>query len=479
MKVAGVYPQFLRSTDRAGLSYEEPSGLGYVLASLEEAGHSVKLMVPVKEVTADGKVESTSKADFLNEIVKYEPDVVALSLMTPQANNGIELARKIKEINPNITIVAGGYHPSACPDIVSKENGIDVAVIGEGERTMVELMAALKRKKGLGKVKGIAFLENGKLKLTGERERIVELDSLPRPIHSEVLRKQKDISLVYPEPSKQKGFASISYSRGCPGNCRFCAEPSMYHRRVQYRSAKSMVNEIEDLIKTGVSNFTFNDTNFTANKGKVLEFCSEIMKRGIKTNFATMASINSTDEEMIDAMANAGFKKIAWGIEALSPDTLKSVNKPIKNSKTREVLKAAADRGILNTGLFMIGFENQDKNAILKEVERLKGYDLHRLRIAISTPLPGSAWHKEAVQSGEKLSTDTNLYDTEHLVYEHPSISAKEMTGIRSKALANFYHTGEYERRMKDVTRRFPHYRGTLNEYYATLPKGVRPKFRL
>jgi len=468
MRIAGIYPQYYKVEPKVMPTYNEPLGLEYVLAMAKKQGHAVKLFIPVKKADTISGIAAVSRKDFIKEIKQFNPDVAAFSLMTTQVNKGFSIAKELKQFNPKIVTVCGGYHSSALPGIV-REKMMDFAVIGEGEYTFKELLHALKNKGNFKSIKGLAFRKNGKLIITGPRERNQDLDSLPWPIRDIRLLKQKELGLLYPPPSKQKGTVSLVFSKGCPYNCYFCAEPMMSKRIVIHRSPKKVVDEIQYLQKKyGINHFFFTDTNFTINKEKVLALCNEIKKRKVKIHFEVMGSIRSCDDEMLRAMAEAGCIKIGWGIESISNQTLAAIHKNINASDTERILKIAANYGILNLGFFIIGFDWEDEKSILEEIKNLPKYDIHRLRVTIATPIPGSEWYTKITK--KRLNKNLNLFDTEHFVYKHPKFTEQKVKELQNKIFKHFYQSPEYKKKIKLMVKKFPRYRNTFNEYFKSLP---------
>ena len=112
-----------------------PLGLAYIGSALMHEGHIVSAV--------DLNVSGLNLRRIAG-IVSYErPDVVGISAMTETYENGLEVARKIKEIDPSIVTVMGGAHPTILPREVLAEEAADYVVVGDGERTIVELVAAL------------------------------------------------------------------------------------------------------------------------------------------------------------------------------------------------------------------------------------------------------------------------------------------------------------------------------------------------
>ncbi|MCD6509764.1 MAG: cobalamin-dependent protein, partial [Thermoprotei archaeon] len=153
-----------------------PLGLAYIAAILERAGHKVRILdSPTLEVTT---------SDFIREVKSWGPDVVGLSVLTPTAPKAYRAIRLIKELYPHLPVVVGGPHPTFMYEEALKM-GADVVVLGEGELTSLELMNTIEEHglnvDALERVRGIAFLKEGRPVITPPRPLIRDLDSIPWP----------------------------------------------------------------------------------------------------------------------------------------------------------------------------------------------------------------------------------------------------------------------------------------------------------
>jgi len=457
-KVAGLSPQGASMGPGLELEFLEPLGLEYILGVAKEKGCDADLFTLYKQ----------SEKETIEKIVNYNPEVLAVSCMTPQYKAGLKMAKEIKERLPNLKVVFGGYHPSFDPHIVN-EKSIDFCVRGEGEQTFGELLDYFDKDNfDYDKIKGISYLKNGKVIATEQRSRIQNLDELPLPVRPQFLKELKNYGLTYPAPPDQVGFASLDYSRGCSFACDFCASPNILGRNISWKSKERMVTEIKELHeKDGIHNFYFTDLNFTANKDKVRELCNELVASKIKIYWECMSNIATADDsELLNLMWKAGCRKIGWGVEAVDENSLKQMNKPQNVDMAPRVLKKAEDVGILNTGFYMIGIPSQNSEEILKSSKLLNELPLHRLRVTLYTPIQGSNLYS---REKEKLSKDTDLFDTQHLVFKHPSIDDSQMEDLRMKVTKDFYKSNAYQNRARDLIKKFPEYRGSFDEYLSGL----------
>ena len=166
MNILLVYPWYRYASV---VTFEEPLGILYLAAALMKAGCNVK----VADLTF------TRKLDGLETMARWA-DVVGVSSPTPLFGTAVEVLRYIKKANPDIQTVVGGPHATADPDD-ALSCGFDVAVIGEGEATFVDLVETMGRAESFEGVPGLAYKQDDMLHFTAQRAFISEIDEIPRP----------------------------------------------------------------------------------------------------------------------------------------------------------------------------------------------------------------------------------------------------------------------------------------------------------
>lgn len=198
-----------------------PLGISYLASYLLDKG-----------VVAAGNLRIV---DNYEEAIAFQPDVIGVSSVSQVIADARDFARRCKEATNCYTIL-GGYHVSSVPRRLPDE--FDIGVIGEGEETFFEL---LKRYAGgsffetdLNNIAGICFRgEGGIIQLSPLREQIVDIDALPWPVRHKSYSKE--------EP--------VFTSRGCPFRCTFCASQRFWRGHTRFRSADSVVREIEYIVE--------------------------------------------------------------------------------------------------------------------------------------------------------------------------------------------------------------------------------------
>jgi radical SAM superfamily enzyme YgiQ (UPF0313 family) len=274
---------------------------------------------------------------FINKVSKHNPDVIGLSFSTLTSEVAYETVNRLKEEFPHILIICGGPHPTVMPSQVLQQSQADVVVIGEGERTFLELLQAYSAKRSFANVAGIAIRHNEDVLFTPKRSLIANLDSIPFPAWDLVNLKR------YPGYIWKKTSPDVCMisSRGCPFNCTFCSNPVWKVNKpwVRFRSPDNVASEVKMLWeKYGAKEiYDFSD-EFNASLRRSIEICKEIASLELNMNFKVQLRADKITEELAKNLKAMGCWLVGIGIESGNPETLRGINKRLH---LRKLLKDA------------------------------------------------------------------------------------------------------------------------------------------
>ncbi|MBC3796941.1 B12-binding domain-containing radical SAM protein [Acetobacterium tundrae] len=269
-------------------------------------------------------------------------------------------AKEVKKLFPEVSLLAGGPQTAGMDAGFLKEASIEAACIGEGEETILELMDFFIEQKGaLKDIRGIIFRdEEGKLVETEPRKPPEDLDDIPWP----------DITLT--NDYKYYGLLPILTGRGCPFGCTFCYEGANA-KRVRRHSVPSLMKEIRENFERNpaINYINFLDDTFTLDNKRVNQICDEIKKIRADYDFVWFASahISTIDKhrDMAKNLADAGLKKIFFGLESGSDQVLKSYNKKITRKMAVNVINHCVESGIHGiSGNIIIGGPHETRETI-------------------------------------------------------------------------------------------------------------------
>lgn len=405
-----------------------PLGLLYVAGVLDSNGHQVRIY--------DAYSFGNTLGEIKREVFDFDPDVVGITSMTILAKDAYLIARTVKEINDAITVVMGGPHVSALPEEALRTGCVDVAVIGEGEHTMLEICEGEGR--GFAWIKGVAYRCGERIVRTPARVKTEALDSIPFPAYH--LLPSMDSYNPPPHWGKRGGFASMLTCRGCPYDCTFCSVTRDWGRKYRFRSAGNVLDELEMLHDGyGVRYVSFRDSVFTLHKRRVIEICRGMIERRIRIVWNCNGRVNEVDPEMLSWMKRAGCKAIQYGIESGNEEIL-SRFKGLEKDTIRRAIGMTSRAGIEAHGYFMFGLPGETKETMHDTIEFAKSLDLHSAGFTSVTPFPGSALWDYCIENNLILTTDWGEYDLKGLPpARHANLTSAEILDAQKAAFRQFY----------------------------------------
>ncbi len=427
MKILLINPPQKRIYGKMNSPDYPPLGLAYIGAVLERENYFVKIL--------DLGAEEISVSKLISIIKTY--NVVGLTATTPTFSEAEKIFKLIKE-NSNAITILGGIHATINPDDCLKCNNLDFLVRGEGETTILELINAIKSKSSLTKINGISFRNKKKIVHNPSRELINNLDELPFPARH--LFKHK--KYTYPD-SLLSPVMPIMTSRGCPHNCTYCCTKLIFTRKVRFRSAKNVVDEIEFLIKNySVKEVHFWDDNFTLKKQRVKEIRDELMRRKIRLKFAfpNGLRVDQVDKEILSWLKEMGVYNLTFGVESGNQIVLNNVEKGTTLEQIRKAYFLAKSMGFETWGFFMFGLYGETEKTIRDTINFAKEIDPDVAKFHILKPFPGTKIFEQLKSENLITNYDFSQYGIHTFpVHKLQSLSEQDLLNWSKKAYREFY----------------------------------------
>ncbi len=351
--------------------------------------------------------------------IDRRPDHVALQLARPADVVGLyggltstiprlyEIAQVYK--NLGVVTVAGGQHFVEENVDQALRNAIDVVVIGEGEQTIGELLACLSAGGDLSGVAGIAFLEDGEVVRTSEREPLTAFDELPIPDFS-LLRCAR--VRIYP----------VSGVRGCGMDCEFCTVKGKPRRASPERMMEQFAAIFEK--HTGRTFFVVDDL-FGQNRQETLRLCQMLRdyQKRVGKRFSITVQIRldrARDAELLWAMRHAGINVLAIGFESPIAEELEAMNKRLDPDEMIALARLYHKAGFRVHGMFIFGYPAREGHPFnMPAGERVKRFrrfirkaHLDTLQVMLPVPLPGTGLTRRLREQGR-------IYPTEYVGLEY------------------------------------------------------------
>jgi anaerobic magnesium-protoporphyrin IX monomethyl ester cyclase len=419
-KVLLVYPYFRPLRDRSVFRFP-PLGISYLASSLLNAGHEVRLL----------DCTFMNKSDALEKALEAGAEVVGIYSMVTMLDDCLWLARQLRASAR--LLMVGGPLPTCDPYAFLGD--FDVVVRGEGEQTVLEILQADATGGDFSTIPGINLRRiintNGKQQeqtiSTPDRPFNKDLDSLTFPARH-LLPNQSYIEFG----RKKYGYAitTVMSTRGCPYECEFCSNV-IFGGSYRERSAKNVVDEIEQALATGYDRISFADDVFTLHQKRVLEICAEIKQRGLHFYWECLARVDSVDDATYAEMYQAGCRRVYFGIESGDDTILKLMNKKITAAEARHAVIAAHQAGLQVGAFFILFYPGETNQTVLNTLHYASSLPLDYLGLTMPYPLPGTALYERVKgQIKREWHPGESVFGSHVLIYNADFSEAKMWFGI-------------------------------------------------
>ncbi len=412
-----------------------PTDLMYLAAISEQCGFDAL----IRDYSQGG--------DFEKDLREFSPDYLLVNVAMPTLENDLKALDTSKEICPQIkTIAKGATFLTLAKDIMEKSTSLDIAIIGEAEYTLKEILEG----KNPSEILGLCYKNGNEIIQNDQRPFIENLDELPFPARHLV-----DNS-IYRRPDNNKVQATIKVSRGCPFHCFFCLATPTAGSKVRKRSAENIIAEIKECVeKYGITNFLFWSDIFDIDKDWTMDLCRKIIESGLKITWSANTRADTADFEMAKLMYKSGCRLVSIGVESGSQYMLDKMGKNITLDDVRKTVKLFKKAGIRIYNYFVIGLPWETEETVEDTIKFAIELNSDFISFYTATPLPGSKFYAYAKEN--------NLFDLDtsfESAYFYPSVNTHHLTKDRvfelhKIALKRFYLRPRYILKMLFKIRSF------------------------
>lgn len=396
-------------------------GPAYITTVLKNAGYPVRI-VDVRY--AIDPVEAAFRQ------IMEGTDVLGITTWEDNFPFVRELIAKVKAAAPDMPVICGGSLVTSVPRVFMEHTKTDVAVISEGELTILELMAAYAKggwtQQDLAAIRGIWYRGLGAEPVaTPPRGQMTTLDFLPRM--------KLDL---WPQARGPKGLQPqiiTSFSRGCKRDCSFCFRTTP---QVASKSAKRFEREVDWLqSQYGINFMFFADLTFSALTDQTREICEVLEGRNMR--FTCMTRCADADKERLDAMKRAGCDVILFGVESLGAAALKEARKPTTENISIRAMHRSMEAGIRFGTLFIVGLPGETADSLDYMCRFAEEYH-HIVRVKYLSAMPGTTVYHQCLAEGTiKSEVDhLNWLSTEQALQQDEFLN---LTGLPEQVYRDAY----------------------------------------
>lgn len=393
----------------------EALGVGYIGAYCKMHGYSDQEFFSASLDDEEMIVTNASNAD-----------IVAFSCTSPQINNALHLAERIKQNNSKVWTVFGGIHPTVLFEQISSLSQVDCVVLGEGEVSMLKIL-------------------RGCRDLIVQSHPLNDLNLMPHP-DRELIKLERHLAATYKNEGRR--VTSIFSSRACPFNCVFCASKALWGRNPRLRNPDSIVDEFEILNhEWKVDHIIFADDEVGIDKAHFAKFCEKLISRGNKITWGCNMVVNTLDVDLLKLMRRAGCTDLFMGVESGSPSILTAMKKPYTVENIRYGFKLTKEIGFTRRAYVLLGMPDETLQDIDMTERLVEDISPDVVGFTILAPFPGTFFY-DSIKHKDIDWTGIDEYKND--ITATRTLTNNELHEIQKKLVCKFrdriaYHHKLYE----------------------------------
>jgi radical SAM superfamily enzyme YgiQ (UPF0313 family) len=360
--------------------------------------------------------ENVEPIDFEEDV-----DLVGITGMVMHAPRAYQIAQRFRQ--RGIPVVMGGPHASSLP-LEAKEH-VDAVVIGEAENVWGGLIEDHK---------------NGCLKPFYRADTYCSMERRPAP-RLDLLHKNAYMTIN-----------CVQTTRGCPHQCDFCYVTHFFGKTYRCRPVEEVIEEVRRLEGEFI---VFVDDNIAGNRSYAKELFSRL--KPLKKKWASQASLTLTrDPELLKLAAESGCVSLFVGIESLSSENLKDVNKTFNRAhQFEEAIRILHDHDIMILAGFIFGLDHDDEGVFERTLQFCERNKIELPSFFILTPLPGTPVFQRIVSEGRLLHQDWANYNGATVVFKPKLMTEKTLQRGFNWACKEAYSWGSILKRVFHPQQRF------------------------
>lgn len=355
------------------------------------------------------------------------------SLFTPYSAAAENVAAIVKAVDPAITVVMGGHHPTALPEAAMQSASVDYVLRGEAEESLAALAAAVKTGASPAGIPGLVRrLPDGRLQ-TRKPAWLHNLDAVALPAAHLVKHNYYQRG--------PRGAAVVVASRGCPLQCSYCAFGADSGCPYRQRAVDSIMQEIDgQVLEHDIGFVDFEDENLSMDRSWFMDLMAAIKNRHAERNIELRAMNGlyppALDDAMVQAMRTAGFKTLNLALGAIAADQLKRFNRKDVRRSFEAVLHAAGRCGMTAVGYIIVGAPDQSAEDSLADLLYLAKQRV-LAGVSVFYPAPGSRDYQRCRQRG-MLPERFDLMRSTALPLDQKTSRLESVTLLRLGRILNF-----------------------------------------
>lgn len=417
----------------------EPLGIAYLAATLEQDGYDVEVL--------DCIAEGYDSKEFELFISRKKYDVIGISTYTPDWHIVVRNLKIIKTLYPESIIIIGGPHVNSMIKaglgecLVKDSAFFDIAVYGEGEQTLLNIVRAISEKKSIANIAGTLW-RNGKeeYRINPPQGLIKDINTIPFPA-LELLPLSKYRRT--PSSYKRVPVRSILTARGCPYSCIFC-DRGAFGFSVRKRTVDNVMREVDRLVtKFKTRELRIWDDVFTMDEKFTIEICKELKNYNLL--WSCNGRVNMITSNILKHMKDAGCWAVDFGIESGNDKILKVINKKFTVQKAAEAIRMVKKSGMEVRTFFILGFPEETIETVQDTINFALFNDIDYATFYLPQAYPGTRLY-DIAKKDMSLENDFSKYliTGKEASYINKNIGLKVIQVLQREAYRSFYRRPSY-----------------------------------
>ena len=406
----------------------------YLAAWLRREGHEVHYL----------ESYGTPEDVWMREVEVFDPDVIGLNAVTCTWGRTRELFGALKRRWPEALLVLGGAHTNVAKAAVIDDcPELDVAVFGEGELTLQEILQRFEGgSRDFSGVRGCAWrAADGSAVAECKRELIADVDRLPSPAR-DLMRSPERYNPrlnIYNRPNNTVLFTG----RGCPLTCASCHLPAVGGLQFRIRSAAHVFAEmVECEERYGITDFGFYDHFgiFSSREEEAMRLCEMIIESGRPWTWTVTFWSYDFSDDLLDLMKRAG----CWRVDTV---LISGVDKNLRTAtmgsaltveQCRDGVQRIHEAGIEVAARLSLGIEGETVDEARATIDYACSLPLEWAFFTPVNPVFGSRlWRR--LNKDERFVQDERSMNIFNVFYSPTGMSRQELKGLQKEAYRRFY----------------------------------------
>jgi len=345
--------------------------------------------------------------DIREKVQSFSPDLIALSTTEDMWLLGVQLLEEIQDHikRHKIPVIAGGVFPTFAPEIVIKQDLIDMVCVGEGENALLDLCDRIDKGNSWDDVTNLWVKQRDGSVLKNSISNPFDINDTPI-IDIDLFEEQR---LFRPMAGKWYKMMPIETIRGCPYKCAFCNSPdqlTLYDDATETtffrkKSIELVYRELKHFKENyGIEyNYFWADTFLSWNNREFDEFCD--MYSDIGLPFWMQTRPETLTDYKVKRLAEVGLHRISFGIEHGNENFRKKfLKRDWKNDAIIKALKIPVRHNVSFSLNNITGFPTETRELAMDTVELNRHIDSNNQNLYSFVPFHGTQLRKLCEEMG-------------------------------------------------------------------------------